>query len=87
MTRTFLAELAAVTLSACSSVTVSNSPASTAGPVSATAQPAGGDVAALPAHCTAGGSGLEVLPDPACTPGAIDPRVTQANVGTTSSTT
>jgi hypothetical protein len=83
MTRPILAALAAVTPSACSSVTVSSSPASTAGPVSATAQPAGGDLAGLPAHCTARGSGLEVLPDPACTPGGTDSHVTQANVATT----
>jgi len=37
-------------------------------------------VASLPAHCTARGSGLYVLPDPACTPGATDSRVSQANI-------
>jgi hypothetical protein len=33
--------------------------------------------------CHARGSGLFSLPDPACTPGAIDPAVTQANLGRT----
>jgi hypothetical protein len=49
---------------------VSTSPASTA---------TDGGVDALPTACQARGS----LPDPACTPGATDPAVTQANVGTT----
>jgi hypothetical protein len=33
--------------------------------------------------CHATGSGLYSLPDPACTPGAIDPAVTQANLART----
>lgn len=37
--------------------------------------------------CHAGGSGLFVLPDPRCTPGAIDPAVSQHDIGTTTCTT
>lgn len=33
--------------------------------------------------CHARGRGVEVLPDQRCTPGAIDPAVTQANLSTT----
>jgi hypothetical protein len=33
--------------------------------------------------CHAGGSGRFSLPDPGCTPGAIDPAVTQADIGRT----
>ena len=33
--------------------------------------------------CHAGGSGLFSLPDPGCTPGAIDPAVTQGNLART----
>jgi hypothetical protein len=33
--------------------------------------------------CHATGSGLYSLPDPGCTPGAIDPAVTQANIART----
>jgi hypothetical protein len=33
--------------------------------------------------CHARGSGLYSLPDPRCTPGAIDPAVTQANIAAT----
>ncbi len=33
--------------------------------------------------CHARGSGLEVLPDAHCTPGATNPQVTQANISTT----
>lgn len=33
--------------------------------------------------CHARGRGLYSLPDPRCTPGAIDPDVTQANIATT----
>jgi hypothetical protein len=36
-----------------------------------------------PGSCHARGSGLFSLPDPGCTPGAIDPAVTQADIGTT----
>jgi hypothetical protein len=35
------------------------------------------------ASCHARGSGLFSLPDPRCTPGALDPAVTQANVAAT----
>jgi hypothetical protein len=33
--------------------------------------------------CHATGSGRYSLPDPGCTPGAVDPAVTQANIGRT----
>jgi hypothetical protein len=33
-----------------------------------------------PGSCHARGRGLYALPDPACTPGAIDPAVTQGNI-------
>lgn len=33
--------------------------------------------------CHSRGSGLFVLPDPGCTPGALDPAVTQADIGST----
>jgi hypothetical protein len=36
-----------------------------------------------PGSCHVRGQGLYVLPDPRCTPGAADPRVTQANTGST----
>ncbi len=36
-----------------------------------------------PGSCHARGSGLFSLPDPRCTPGAIDPAVTQADIATT----
>jgi hypothetical protein len=39
--------------------------------------------AATPTTCHARGHGLFVLPDPRCTPGAIDARVTQANIAHT----
>ncbi|HUZ29429.1 MAG TPA: hypothetical protein VMU90_09320 [Solirubrobacteraceae bacterium] len=36
-----------------------------------------------PGSCHARGSGLYVLPDPRCTPGAVSPAVTQANLSST----
>jgi hypothetical protein len=36
-----------------------------------------------PGACHARGSGLFSLPDPRCTPGAVSPAVTQANIHTT----
>lgn len=36
-----------------------------------------------PGACHARGSGLFTLPDPHCTPGAVDPRVTQTDIATT----
>ncbi len=36
-----------------------------------------------PGSCHARGSGLSSLPDARCTPGAISPAVTQANIGST----
>jgi hypothetical protein len=36
-----------------------------------------------PGSCHSSGSGLYSLPDPGCTPGAIDPAVTQRNINRT----
>lgn len=36
-----------------------------------------------PRSCRAGGSGLYATPDPRCTPGALNPAVTQATLATT----
>lgn len=38
---------------------------------------------AAPGSCHAIGSGLYSRPDPACTPGALNPAVTQASIGST----
>jgi hypothetical protein len=38
---------------------------------------------ARPGSCHARGSGLDELPDPRCTPGAVNPAVTQASIATT----
>jgi hypothetical protein len=38
---------------------------------------------ARPGSCHARGTGLFTLPDPRCTPGAVDPAVTQANIAST----
>ena len=37
----------------------------------------------VPRNCTLGGSGVWVLPDPTCTPGALNPVVTPATIDTT----
>lgn len=37
----------------------------------------------LPAHCHLRSENGQPLPDPACTPGALNPNVTQANIGAT----
>jgi hypothetical protein len=39
--------------------------------------------AAAPDSCHGRGSGLDVLPDPSCTPGVTKPDVTQANIAST----
>jgi hypothetical protein len=49
---------------------------STAGAHAVQAQPPAGS-------CHARGSGLYSLPDPRCTPGAVNPAVTQADIGST----
>lgn len=41
------------------------------------------DVGRVPSGCHTRGSGLYVLPDPRCSPGARDSRVTQANLSRT----
>jgi hypothetical protein len=79
MSRATITALATVLLSACSSAQLVGPPPATAGTEPAPAA----DLSALPAHCTARGSSPQVLPDPACTPGATDPRVTQANLAAT----
>ncbi|MDA8343134.1 MAG: hypothetical protein M0007_13060 [Actinomycetota bacterium] len=60
------------------------SPASTPAPAATTrgtgAGPGPGDA---PGTCHSRGTGLYVLPDPACTPGATNPDVTQSDIGTT----
>ena len=60
----------------------SPSPSTSAGssPASPATSPAPG---AAPNTCHARGSGLYVLPDPTCTPGATNPAVTQADIGST----
>ncbi|HKF76665.1 MAG TPA: hypothetical protein VKF59_11030 [Candidatus Dormibacteraeota bacterium] len=84
MTRSTLAALLTLALCSCSGGTlVGPLPASPGGGTAAPPATGPADLASLPAHCTARGSGLQVLPDPACTPGAIDPRVTQDDLGTT----
>ncbi len=77
MTRSILVALATLVLAACSGTLggVLQSPGPGASPPSGST--AGTSV---PAHCTARGTGLQVLPDPVCTPGATDSRVTQANI-------
>lgn len=85
MPRPILAALAAGALTACSTATSART-VPTAGALESTAPAAtagGVDLASLPAHCTVRGTGADVLPDPACTPGATDLRVTQGNVGDT----
>jgi len=49
----------------------------------AVAAPAGKGGWPRPYSCHVRGSGLYVLPDPRCTPGAIDPAVSQANIAST----
>ena len=53
-------------------------PAAPAPSTPAVAPPAAG-----PGTCHARGTGQYVLPDPACTPGAVNPAVTQATMATT----
>jgi hypothetical protein len=36
-----------------------------------------------PANCHTTGSGTQILQDPSCTPGGIDPKVTQSNLAST----
>ena len=51
-----------------------------------TSSPGGATSAAAPpgaGSCHARGGGLDVLPDPACTPGATNPAVTQSDIGQT----
>lgn len=77
-----LAAGACVLLTALLGCTVTVSPAPATETTSAQALPdAGADsgLAALPVACHYNSA----LPDPACTPGAVDPTVTQANIATT----
>ena len=57
-------------------VTAASLPASTVSAYRVQRQPRAGS-------CHARGSGLYSLPDPHCTPGAIDPSVSQADIGRT----
>ena len=91
------AALAAVALLAgCKVVISAPSPAATAQPALASGQPAvaagGGKLTAVSdegqvtysvhlTHCHAGDGGQ--LPDPHCTPGSVDPAITQADIGRT----
>jgi hypothetical protein len=54
-------------------------------PVSAvrSAGPSTSVATAMPSRCRARGSGLEVLPDPLCTPGATNPAVTPGDIDKT----
>ena len=72
-------------------------PATTAPPTSITAQPAATGLQVVPGtqaeytvepqpapgSCHYRWAGSDPLPDPACTPGAVNPQVTQADIGTT----
>jgi hypothetical protein len=64
--------------------TVTTQPAGPDAPGAGSSAPAdtGGGLAGLPAACHVQGSG-GTLPDRACTPGAADPAVTQANIQST----
>ena len=70
MTRAFLCGVAMVVLAGCAPLPSAGTPT---GAASATPQPS------LGCHAADGG----FLPDSTCTPGAADPRVTQANVAST----
>ena len=59
-------------------------PAATGQPTSPAAGPPSADsTPPTPGSCHARGSGLYVLPDPSCTPGATNPAVTQADIDQT----
>jgi hypothetical protein len=73
VTRPPLACLLALGLAGCTTV----APAVSAPPPSRPAAPA------LATHCHARGHGPFELPDPRCTPGALDARVTQADIAAT----
>ncbi len=78
LARHALAALAITALAGCAPT------AQTTTPVRQTAAPQLPPTAApAPGGCHALGSGLDVLPDPRCTPGATNPQVTQANISTT----
>ena len=90
---TYLATLAVVLSSACSGTSVSSptrSPAltvtaitATTPSISSTATPAPATIAPFPTSIPGGSSAcvsVDGLPDHNCTPGAVDPRVTQDNI-------
>ncbi|HKF76481.1 MAG TPA: hypothetical protein VKF59_10100 [Candidatus Dormibacteraeota bacterium] len=68
-------------LCACSVAAGAGAGGSTAGPSAAPATDAGEGLGGLPGACHLTGGGA--LPDPACTPGAVDPAVTQATISST----
>ncbi len=93
-----LASAALLCLTSCSAATLSavapgSGAAGTSGPASATDGPAPSGhpltrvhdprrvTGAIQGHCTYQGGGQ--LPDPRCTPGSVDPAVTQANIRVT----
>ncbi|MCU4184717.1 hypothetical protein K6U06_10125 [Acidiferrimicrobium sp. IK] len=90
-----LAAVLALLTAACGSAGLGASPGALPGtapaPVATTAATAtttttAGDLgppATVSGSCRATGSGLKVLPDPRCTPGALNPAVTAATVGST----
>ena len=72
--------VASASLAACT-VSVDTGTSGSPGDAPATAGPPGpADLSGLPASCHMRDG---TLPDPACTPGAADPAVTQANIGST----
>lgn len=79
---------AATSTAAKQATTAVTTPASTAGALAAVHSPGAvaTDIKLAPGHCHTGennaASGM-YLPDPTCTPGAIDPAVTQANIDST----
>lgn len=67
-----------------SSSTTSTGPSSTLAPSSSTTTTATTLASESgPGSCRSRGSGATVLPDPKCTPGAVDSAVTQANIAST----
>ena len=88
MKRVIVAVVGLLTLTGCSHFPIASP--DTSSPASASS-PAGGPLAAddpnapMPAAgaCAIGSRDGQSLPDPKCTPGAINPNVTQANIGDT----
>ncbi len=77
--RRAVAALAITALAGCGT-TQTSTPVREVGPP---VLPSASTSASAPGDCHARGSGLDVLPDPRCTPGATSPQVTQANISAT----